>query len=162
MADTDAQELARHVKLVDVNPGLGESKNDAQWQDIRTAPLFTSEVRRAIKQADGRPEQAGAPADPFPQYGLLGIRQATYTCDGDTPATPNVEDNLVYANMNAPWSTFICGSQGGSKSHTLSCLLENSLLASSPAGNLPTPLAGLVFHYDKFTSMTTTQLCEAA
>ena len=69
---------------------------------------------------------------------------------------------MVYANMNAPWSAFICGSQGGGKSHTLSCLLENCLLSPSPVGVLPNPLAGLVFHYDKFTSATTTQLCEAA
>lgn len=70
--------------------------------------------------------------------------------------------NLVYANISAPWSTFICGSQGSGKSHTLSCLLENALVASSPAGQLSSPLAGLVLHYDKFTAYGSTQLCEAA
>ncbi len=100
--------------------------------------------------------------DLFPSYGLLGLRQGTYSNRGYRPATAPNEDNLVYANIDAPWSAFICGSQGAGKSHTLSCLLENSLLSSSPTGKLPNPLAGLVFHYDKYTSTTTTQLCEAA
>ncbi|KAJ5111113.1 hypothetical protein N7532_001648 [Penicillium argentinense] len=56
----------------------------------------------------------------------------------------------------------ICGSQGSGKSHTLSCILENSLIKSLPVGKLTSPLAGLVFHYDKFTGFTSTQLCEAA
>lgn len=68
----------------------------------------------------------------------------------------------MYANVSAPWSAFICGSQGSGKSHTLSCLLENALIAPSPAGSLSSPLAGLVLHYDKFTAFSSTQLCEAA
>jgi hypothetical protein len=40
--------------------------------------------------------------------------------------------------------------------------LENSLLQSSRAGYNPNPLAGLIFHYDKFTGHSSTQLCEAA
>jgi hypothetical protein len=140
----------------------GQPSSNAELEEIKTTPLFTSEVRSALKKRQVGPDRPNEPADPYPQYGLLGLREAAYGPDGITPATLRREDNLVYANMNAPWSTFICGSQGGGKSHTLSCLLENSLLPSSGAGVLPNPLAGIVFHYDKFTSTTTTQLCEAA
>lgn len=43
----------------------------------------------------------------------------------------------------------------------MSCMLENSLVPSI-ARKLPNPLAGIVFHYDKFSSFSTTQICEAA
>ncbi len=162
MADFDADEHKRHLAFIDTIPTFGQPKNDAESQEIRTAPLFTTRVRAAIKNREVGPERLGEPADIFPQYGLLGLRQGTFNHEGHRPATSDTEDNMVYANMNAPWSAFICGSQGGGKSHTLSCLLENCLLSPSPVGVLPKPLAGLVFHYDKFTSATTTQLCEAA
>jgi hypothetical protein len=68
----------------------------------------------------------------------------------------------VYANIAAPWSAFVCGSQGSGKSHTLSVLLENALISPSPAGKLTSPLTGLALHYDKFTAFSSTQLCEAA
>ncbi|KAI2620424.1 hypothetical protein GGR54DRAFT_647332 [Hypoxylon sp. NC1633] len=92
----------------------------------------------------------------IPQYGLIGIRQDS--ADTDSSA----EDRLVMANMNVPWSAFICGSQGAGKSHTLSCLLENGLVRDNPAGSLPHPLAGLILHYDKYASYNTVQICEAA
>lgn len=92
----------------------------------------------------------------IPQYGLVGTRQ-----DEDHIGEP-AEDRLVLANMNTPWSAFICGSQGSGKSHTISCLLENALVPDNPSGELPHPLAGLVMHYDKFTNYNSTQICEAA
>lgn len=105
----------------------------------------------------------GSCDNPFPQYGLLGLREETYNSrHPDASRSLPIEDNLIFANGNAPWSTFICGSQGAGKSHSLSCLLENSLLSTSPAGENPKPLAALVFHYDKFTGHESTQLCEAA
>ena len=162
MADPDAEEHKRHLAFINAVPSFGQSNNDAEPQEIRTTPLFTSRVRSAIKKREAGPARLSEPADMFPQYGLLGLRLETYGREGQTPATSNSEENMVYTNMNAPWSAFICGSQGGGKSHTLSCLLENCLLSPSPVGVLPNPLASLVFHYDKFTSATTTQLCEAA
>ncbi|KAI8962688.1 hypothetical protein F5Y11DRAFT_321843 [Daldinia sp. FL1419] len=93
--------------------------------------------------------------DLVPQYGLIGIQQDS------TDAGTTREDHLVLANMNVPWSAFICGSQGAGKSHTLSCLLENALISNNAAGHLPYPLAGMVMHYDKYTSYTSTQICEA-
>ncbi len=44
----------------------------------------------------------------------------------------------------------------------MSCLLENALLSDDAMGPNPTPMAGVVFHYDKFTSADATQVCEAA
>lgn len=44
----------------------------------------------------------------------------------------------------------------------MSCLLENYLLNDKTMGPNPHPMSGVVFHYDKFTSSTTTQVCEAA
>ncbi|KAG6242544.1 hypothetical protein E4U25_003575 [Claviceps purpurea] len=68
---------------------------------------------------------------------------------------------FVHYNVAAPSSTFICGSQGSGKSHTLSCMLENCLLESD-ANTLPKPLTGIVFHYDAFSSDGNGQPCEAA
>lgn len=136
-------------------------ENEARLQEIKTTPLFSNQIRLALTPEKmrllGSLEQVA-----FPQYGLLGVRQQSYGGQQLEADDLPVEHNLIMANMNAPWSAFICGSQGGGKSHTLSCLLENSLLASSPASVNPKPLAGLVFHYDHFTSAESTQLCEAA
>ncbi len=106
--------------------------------------------------------------------------------DAATQQLPDAADPRIFLNVNTPWSAFICGSQGSGKSHTLSCMLENCLLGDrngrGPAtslGRLPRPLAGIVFHYDKFSAANTTaggpsagdgdgggaslgQICEAA
>jgi len=74
----------------------------------------------------------------------------------------SLNDPRLFLNVSAPWSIFICGSQGSGKSHSLSCILENCLLASPQLGLLPNPLAGLVFHYDSFSSTMGGQVCEAA
>lgn len=70
-------------------------------------------------------------------------------------------DPRVFFNITTPSSTFICGSQGSGKSHTLSCLLESCLI-SSKAGKLQKPLTGLVFHYDTFFHDVGGSPCEAA
>lgn len=71
------------------------------------------------------------------------------------------EDPRVFFNITPPSSTFICGSQGSRKSHTLSCILESCLIPSK-AGQLRNPLTGIVFHYDTFISDTMGSPCEAA
>ncbi|OJK01768.1 hypothetical protein ASPACDRAFT_26029, partial [Aspergillus aculeatus ATCC 16872] len=70
-------------------------------------------------------------------------------------------DCRMFFNIKPPSSTFICGAQGSGKSHTLSCILENCLITSK-AGNLSSPLTGLVFHYDAFISDRAGSPCEAA
>lgn len=97
----------------------------------------------------------------FPVYGHLGLRLATYT-EGIQINNAQVDDNLLYANINTPWSAFICGSQGAGKSHTLSCLLENALMGDGHLGPNPNPLASILFHYDKHAGQPAGQICEAA
>ena len=156
------QEARDHLTLISgKSAGADDEHSDAKLEDIKTTPLFTHRVRLAVE--DGLTSYADSEDQLFFQYGLLGIREHTYEAQHqEIGECLSMEENLVYANMNAPWSTFVCGSQGGGKSHTLSIMLENALLTSSPAGNNPKPLAGLVFHFDRWTSQDTTQLCEAA
>ncbi|TID22995.1 Mannosyl-oligosaccharide alpha-1-2-mannosidase [Venturia nashicola] len=154
----------QHLDLFD-NLGTGlfsSSTNNAREEETRTAPIFSSHVQAAIANGSVRISTPAQRNSVFPQYGLLGMRLKTIGMHEVTDPVPEPQQNLIYTNTNAPWSAFICGSQGGGKSHTLSCLLENALLSTSPAAVLPNPLAGLVFHYDNFTSHSSSQLCEAA
>ncbi|OAX85615.1 hypothetical protein ACJ72_00029, partial [Emergomyces africanus] len=154
-------EVTKHLALIEDHVGFGASngtENVARLEEIRTTPLFSSGVRMAIQREEGQGEI-------LPQYALMGMRIDTYSrFEGDRASESHLRAtaNLVYANINAPWSTFICGSQGSGKSHTLSCMLENALLCPSDTGSLSAPLTGLVLHYDKFTAVDTGQLCEAA
>ena len=74
------------------------------------------------------------------QYGLLG------THDG----VGNTKSKL-FLNTNVPFSMFLCGVQGSGKSHTTSCILENSLIPSRHIGKLQAPLSALVFNYAQFS-----------
>ena len=69
--------------------------------------------------------------------------------------------DLLLLNTNAPWSAFICGSQGTGKSYTTSCMLESLLLRDNRIGNLHAPSAAMVFHYDRIGSVQPTP-CEVA
>ncbi|KAJ5595157.1 uncharacterized protein N7459_001365 [Penicillium hispanicum] len=152
------KQAERHLELIafQENDDLasGKRKNGYLTEEVETAPVFSFSAHLVLQSqpstADDVEEQ-----HIYSQYGLLGHRLR------DTDTTPS-HNELVYTNVSAPWSVFICGSQGSGKSHSLSCLLENCLISSSPAGKLSSPLAGLVLHYDKFTAFSSTQLCEAA
>ncbi|EPT02792.1 hypothetical protein FOMPIDRAFT_128851 [Fomitopsis schrenkii] len=62
---------------------------------------------------------------------------------------------------NAPLSALVCGVQGSGKSHTVSVILENMLLPSSPnIGTVVKPLSGLVLHFSEGGPYS--QPCEAA
>ncbi|KMP05413.1 hypothetical protein CIHG_10018 [Coccidioides immitis H538.4] len=98
------------------------------------------------------------------QFGLLaGQNDMLNSCGSEPEAkTQTVDkDPQLFFNVTSPSSTFICGSQGSGKSHTLACLLENCLIPSR-AGRLSNPLTGLVFHYDTFICDTGGSPCEAA
>ncbi|OTB06403.1 hypothetical protein M426DRAFT_55257, partial [Hypoxylon sp. CI-4A] len=149
-------------KANDEKQSLHRQQSDA----FANAPIYTaavdtfvhSSIPCSLLPSISNNFTISAPSYPrlIPQYGLMGIRQDVNRADG------SLEDRLVFSNMNMPWSAFICGSQGAGKSHTVSCLLENCLVANNQAGELPNPLAGLVMHYDKFASYSTAQICEAA
>lgn len=151
----DTPEIEKHMKLVKHSFDTGTSRDNHTHlvEEVTTAPLFSLAASKALnnKHQDETPRIDRL----FQQYGLLGLHKRS------TNGTSS-QDRLVYTNVSAPWSAFICGSQGSGKSHTLSCILENALIQSSPAGRLSSPLAGLVVHYDKFTAYSSSQLCEAA
>ncbi|EGD94539.1 hypothetical protein TESG_02052 [Trichophyton tonsurans CBS 112818] len=162
LEDTHIQgELVEHLKLVELGQAREKSSVNPLIEQTKTTPLFSSQIKGVVRSVFSG---ASTMDSLFPQYGLLGLRLASYSpgSDEEIAGIGGAKENLVYANINAPWSTFICGSQGSGKSHTLSCMLENSLLLPSQTGKVSSQLTGLVLHYDKFTSLDTGQLCEAA
>ena len=147
--------------------------------DIQTAPLFSGEVLACVQ---GPQRKILLTKRVLPSYGFLakvldtfGDRdqgdkddgqiqdsdqgRVTVSSKGPSSST-QMSDSRLFVNINAPWSAFICGSQGSGKSHTLSCMLEGALTPSG-LGPLKNPLAGMVFHYDKFTGFAADQHCEA-
>jgi hypothetical protein len=142
----EARLFAAHVKLLDI----GTSSQDQH--EITGTPLFTKKVLDHSENL-------------FSQYGFLAgmsdvlESNAVANLSNDGPNRP--ADPRLFFNISAPSSAFICGSQGSGKSHTLSCLLENCLMKSD-VSKLDSPLAGLVFHYDSFTSDVKGTPCEAA
>jgi hypothetical protein len=143
-----ARVYATHMKL------LSPSEGQKELNEVVTTPIFTMPVLDHIKSHLVQGAEL-----PIPQYGLLaGVT------DGFPQGKNGVKqgsDPRVFFNITNPSSTFICGSQGSGKSHTLSCLLENTLFGSD-ANKLPHPLTGLVFHYDTFISDDGGSPCEAA
>lgn len=107
-------------------------------EDLRTSPLLTLSVKRTI---DGITTHKGSSRKViFPHYGVLGFH------DGHDESIDSHEPILL--NVNAPNSAFICGSQGSGKSYTLSCMMENCLVANVDIGTVTNPVAGVAFHYD--------------
>jgi hypothetical protein len=154
----DSLETEEHMRLVKGDIGsfpTSRRDNRRLEEEVITAPLFSLAACEVINSEQQQNEKTPTKRQVYPQYGLLGLRNRSA---GNSPD----QEDLIYTNVSAPWSAFICGSQGSGKSHTLSCLLENALIKPSPAGKLSSPLAGLVLHYDKFTAFASTQLCEAA
>lgn len=112
--------------------GRRSNTNTSTLSDsIGQAPLLTGNVLV---------ERAG---QLLPQYGLLGS-----LFDGDH-ASPGSQ---VFLNTNVPFSAFICGVQGSGKSHTTSCILENTVIPSPNLGRLQSPVSTLVFSYSDWSS----------
>ena len=156
-----------HESLLATDNSSGhDSAQNVHMEEIRTTPLFSADILAGVVNLPA----PAANSQMLPQYGLLARRLCTYgdlesVADGDpsTEEQSRVErkDDRLFINVNTPWSAFICGSQGSGKSHTLSCMLEAALIPSR-LGKLPKPLAGIVFHYDKFSGFSSSQVCEAA
>ena len=154
-----ASEYRHHMSFLS-GTGNGHDAQDSQNQETRTAPLFSGGI---LTMHDSI----------LQQYGLLGQRldiqqkmedsqqELIEMQESDTEPARVGDDVRLFLNTNTPWSAFICGSQGSGKSHTLSVMLENALMPST-LGKLPRPLAAIVFHYDRFTSYASNQICESA
>lgn len=140
-----------------------EAGKSAHVEECKNTPLFSVEVAKELTVQLG--------GSPFPQYGLLAKREKVYSIqDTDDREVPDPaekakqnepKDDRIFMNMNVPLSVFLCGSQGSGKSHTLSCMLE-SALKDSRLGKLAQPMAGIVFHFDRFSRWSNHEPCEAA
>jgi hypothetical protein len=155
-----------------------DAQHDDRVYEISTCPLFThpvlqyamgpSQLPNGTAAANGNGNGNGdtngngnaLASASLTQWGLLGgdvnglalAKKDGYSVHNDPRA---------FVNIASPSSTFICGSQGSGKSHTLSCLLENYLVRSV-TNTLPNPLTGIVFYYDSLTSDFAGSPCEAA
>ncbi|RDW67341.1 uncharacterized protein DSM5745_09207 [Aspergillus mulundensis] len=173
-----------HLGLLDSH--TGQSEKQSQIDEAALAPIIASSALRRIQENDhsrsGANTGESAAGTTSLQYGLLaGSKQEIHSVQiqqtvsssnagsdgGSSTATlaptsidADTDPRLLF-NISAPSSTFICGSQGSGKSHTLSCMLESCLIPSK-LGRLTSPLTGVVFHYDTFISDACGSPCEAA
>jgi hypothetical protein len=126
--------------------GLQAASSNWQSEERLMIPVLSYEAMRSIATQISTPISAA-----FPMVSLFG---STLAPKDSTVAIPLTEPDLnsidpVFLNVNSPWSMFICGSQGSGKSHALACILESCLLSDPNLGQLPQPLAAMVFNYDK-------------
>ncbi|KAF1839579.1 hypothetical protein BDW02DRAFT_575229 [Decorospora gaudefroyi] len=137
------KELSRYLGLLTPKREGKDEKQaavDTAREEFRNVPLVWWDVKHHMTDMN-----AG-----FQQYAVMGKALNDEATGNPLP---------VLLNTNAPWSAFLCGSQGSGKSHALSCMLENCLLDHPNIGKNPRPLAGLVFHYDRSQG---SDICEAA
>ncbi|TVY31851.1 hypothetical protein LSUB1_G008879, partial [Lachnellula subtilissima] len=135
---------------------LSRTEGKQELGEAITVPIFTFPVLEHVRKRLAKETE-----NPFAQYGLLAGVASSFEEITDVKVDAMDADPRLLFNIASPSSTFICGSQGSGKSHTLSCLLENSMFPSV-ANHLPHPLTGLVFHYDTFISDDGGSPCEAA
>ncbi|KAF2198906.1 hypothetical protein GQ43DRAFT_377505 [Delitschia confertaspora ATCC 74209] len=135
------------------------TSGSSNLEESRMAPLIWWDVKEYFSRSiTNGPQLKPITKTPFSQYAVLGTPE-----ENDSVCADNGTRKPVLLNTNAPWSAFVCGSQGSGKSHALSCMLENCLLTKpdkiKKIGQNVKPLAGLVFHYD---SSQSSDVCEAA
>ncbi|PNS15287.1 hypothetical protein CAC42_5458 [Sphaceloma murrayae] len=112
-------------------------------EELRMTALITVEVKDKVEKSYHDEQNSfNKPSDHdiFPQYSILGFHSGK--------SSRICPDQPILLNTNVPSSAFICGSQGSGKSYTLSCMLENYLLADSRLGRVGEPMAALVFNYN--------------
>jgi hypothetical protein len=137
-------ELMRYQTLLTSSDKSNDATGStASNEGLKIAPLIWWDVKKHLD----RPSKG---IKSIKQYAVLGHESSSESTGVHQP---------VLLNTNAPWSAFLCGSQGSGKSHTLSCMLENCLLNDPQIGKNPHPLAGLVLHYDGSRG---SGVCEAA
>lgn len=127
-------------------------ETQSEWHEMVTAPLLTHSVLQKFNSAPqfGEPifkgtsllPQSEESVSPFVSYGGLGRVIKQYGSN----STPDMTTDIIYMNTNAPSTTMICGVQGSGKSHTVSVIIENSLIKAGELGLLPEPLSVVVFH----------------
>ena len=154
-----SMELMRYQELLQ-NSGENSQEDEAiasklVSDELRMAPLLWWGVQEHSDQAQEEVQRG---------YAVLGhVHEAERSHETEPSMASLSTLSPVFLNTDTPWSAFLCGSQGSGKSHTLSCMLENCLLADESSlqriGKNPHPLAGLVLHYDRCQG---SGVCEAA
>lgn len=143
MAILTDDNLGYHLSLLKLDGSNGQN------EEAPLAPIFTGPVLRQPRLSPS-------------QFGLLGgVKKIEPSCEEGADNEIHKFDPRLFFNVSSPSSTFICGSQGSGKSHTLSCMLEGCLIPSR-AGRLINPLTAVVFHYDTFICDDGGSPCEAA
>ena len=146
---TSSYEQERKKFLQHFDGGNNSDSISGRLEEMRTAPLLSLAAKHAVDCTELDSDDSSAstnsssdepPEIVFPQYSLLGFQIGGHK--------HIAQHEPIMLNTNAPNSTFICGSQGSGKSHTLSCMLESCLLQDGGVGALTNPLGGVVFHYD--------------
>ena len=146
---TEVEELARYIGALSLGPD--DQSSGPQQEEIMTTPLFSWSVLKSTRVAARlQPRRDIEAKSALVQYGLLGTESRKLQQSTVDP---------IFLNINAPWSAFICGSQGSGKSHTLACMLESCLLPRPEIGKLPKPLPVVVFNYGVHSAGA---VCEAA
>ncbi|PLB49299.1 hypothetical protein P170DRAFT_408430 [Aspergillus steynii IBT 23096] len=159
----DVNDVASEAKIFDQESFkdhldlLSLAKVNHEGDETSLAPIIAA---RALNLPSDMPSGSLTKLPKVQQYGLLAGLAPEMGFQKDEEVNPHNDPRVLF-NVTSPSSTFICGSQGSGKSHSLSCILENCLIPSK-AGNLKNPLTGLVFHYDLFISDSTGSPCEAA
>ncbi|KAB2574822.1 hypothetical protein DBV05_g6553 [Lasiodiplodia theobromae] len=161
--DRVVRELTRYLDLL--RPGKSSQQDGDETtvcglhiEELLTTPLFSWSVKLAL--ADERKRGHTPSSAHFDQFALLGQERNTAATVANRASAHNPDGvEPIFLNTNAPWSAFLCGSQGSGKSHTLSVMLEGCLLPNKALGRLPEPLQGIVFHAD---ALTAGGVCEAA
>lgn len=158
--DGDAYDFRRDHRAMSqlalLSMGENNLRHGVDAEETRTAPLFSQEVAEITKRQIAVKDYSY----PFTQYGLLAGRTRSGGPDVEGTRQKEETDPRIFLNVSAPWSAFICGSQGSGKSHSLACMLENCLVSHKVLGSLPHPLTAVVFHYDPLASVAG-QVCEA-
>ncbi|GME23589.1 hypothetical protein GTA08_BOTSDO11984 [Neofusicoccum parvum] len=167
--DRVVRELTRYLTLLKPSRSGGSEQESSSSgggahglhvEELLTTPLFSWSVKLALGELRRRGRAPDAAH--FDQFALLGQERGGGDDDrvvGKSSALNPDGVEPIFLNTNAPWSAFLCGSQGSGKSHTLACMLEGCLMQSKALGRLPEPLQGIVFHCDAWSAGA---VCEAA
>ncbi|KAL6713481.1 hypothetical protein ACLMJK_008946 [Lecanora helva] len=143
-----------HKSMCPTNEDSTKETNSTHLEEIKTTPLFSAQVLAKVLQYEET--QKTTLGDTLRAYGFLARTLETFndesrlsiptaaqnpTSDRDRHGTlgptqrepQELKDDRLMVNMNAPWMA-----------------------------TMPKKLAGIVFHYDKLMSGSSTQVCEAA
>lgn len=170
--DNHLKEGSQPLRILDIQKMLLQSDHEdvggegvASKDEMKDATLFSADVLSALASII------------TPQHALIGSVLPTGKLSSDSSSEI---DRRIFHNTNIPFSIFICGLQGGGKSHTLSCLMgknffqfhinsywaedviENCLIQTPVLGTLEKPLSAMVLHFSQYTSHQSFRPCEAA